>query len=102
MGRKDDSEGYTIIPPPGAKALEVYQEWQPGERCPTGRDPAEMSKTELQAAGHTPRPLLAVIRDVCIDLPNGHRVIAAASNDWHAVDATLAALRRAMREGEAP
>jgi hypothetical protein len=42
-----------------------------GETAEIGRDPRQMSEAELVALGHRKRPLLAAIRQWCVDCSGG-------------------------------
>jgi hypothetical protein len=53
--------------------FKIHQEWQPGERSPTGRDPATMTVKELAQAGHQPRAWPIVARTKCLDCCAGDK-----------------------------
>lgn len=47
--------------------MKPHMEMDPTEGCPIGRDPRTMTRTELEALGHTKAPLLSLIRQNCIE-----------------------------------
>lgn len=58
-----------------------------GVACVIGRDPREMTVSELVEAGHERRPVLAVIRAHCVECSGGstaeaRRCTAVSCNLW--------------------
>jgi hypothetical protein len=59
-----------VIAVPGSEQ-KLHQEYDEAERCAIGRDPRTMTAADLNATGHHKRPLLAVIRQNCIECAGG-------------------------------
>ncbi len=53
-----------------AQPMNPLHEWDPVERCPVGKNPRNLRREELEAAGHHPRPPLKAIRANCLKCAN--------------------------------